>query len=118
MEQIGVDFQGWPIYALTLGEILRYCGFKKEDGKLCIDADNEVLKAYPVLLSDDGMGYGVNPEYVTEVDLDIYEKKIKAIEYEVGENKKLDITPIVVEKTVKVFNMFRDVPENKIEDED
>lgn len=117
MKQIAIDFQGWPVNALTLKEILKNLGFKEEDGKIFIDNENPILKAYPLLLEDDGMAYGVNPMFAIEVGKDIYEKKIKTIDYEIGEDPKLDIKRIVKDETINVFNIFRTVPDNKVEDD-
>ena len=83
------DFQGWPMEAKTLREVLTELGFKDEDGKFCINSNDKILDAYPRLLEDDGMGYGVNEEYITDGDRDVYEHKI-------GEHD------------VKVFNIFRE----------
>lgn len=118
MKQIGNDFQGWPVTAMTLGEILHRLGFRKRFGLVCINANDPILKAYPRLLTDDGMGYGIRPEFVTEADRDTYEVDINAINYEVGEDPKLSITPYVEQETIKVFNLFRDVPEHPIEEDD
>lgn len=119
MVQIGIDFQGWPVEALTVKEILLKLGFKTDGDKFSIDKDAPILNVYPLALEDDGMAYGVNPRFVTDVDPEcVYEKKIKEIDYEVGENKKLDISIVVKDSTVKVFNVFTDVPEHKVEDDD
>ena len=74
MKTISYDFQGWPMHAMTLWEILRELGFKKEDGKIVGEINEDFLNCYPRLLEDDGMGYGVNSEYICEVNPDnIYE---------------------------------------------
>lgn len=118
MIQIGVDFEGWPVNAMNLKQILKDLGFKEEDGKIFIENDSPILDAYPLLLEDDGMAYGVNPQFVIETDNEIYEHKIKAIGYEIGEDPKLDIKRVVKDETINVFNIFRDVPENKVEEDD
>ena len=118
MKQIGVDFQGWPINALTLRQVLKELGFEEKDGVISMKGDNPLLDAYPRLLTDDGMGYGVMPEYMTCGDPNLYEVDINTIDYEVGEDPKLDITPIVKQEKIKVFNIFRDVPEHPIDDDD
>ena len=64
---IGYDFQGWPIFKQNLREILLNLGGKVENNKLVFDLDNPYLKAYPRTLIDDGMGYGINKSYITEV---------------------------------------------------
>lgn len=118
MVQIGTDFEGFPLEALTIKEILLKLGFKIEGDKFSIDNDASILNVYPLVFEDDGI-YGINPRFVTEVDPEcVYEQKIKEIVYEVGENKKLDISIVVKDNTVKVFNGFTDVPEHKVEDDD
>ena len=90
MKQIGIDFQGWPINALTLREILKKLGFEEDDKTISLiknEDSNELLDAYPLLLADDGMAYGIDPMYVTECDDEVYE----------DENTNL-----------KVFNLFRE----------
>lgn len=72
---IGADFQGWPIYKLTLRDILKKLGFKDINGILYIKDDDEKLDRFVVTLNDDGMGYGVNEQYVTSVDSVSSDKK-------------------------------------------
>lgn len=87
MKQIGTDFQGWPINALTLREILHKLGFIENNPGEFIIGNLELLDSYPMTLEDDGMAYGIKPMLITEVDNEIYE----------DEDSKL-----------KVFNLFRD----------
>jgi hypothetical protein len=68
--EIGTDFQGWPINAMTLREILEQLGIMSLDD---VTANHPLLDAYPVILEDDGMGYGINPKYITTVDSDTYD---------------------------------------------
>lgn len=111
MVQIDNDFGGFPVEAMTLREILNKLGFKNDGTSFSIDNDNPILDAYPYTLEDDGMGYGVNPKFIMLPDKDIYKRKVKTIEYEVGENKKLDIFPYEKVVDVDVFNLFLwDVP--------
>lgn len=72
MKTISYDFQGWPMYAMTLWEILEKLGFKKEGNKVVGEISEDLLNAYPTLLEDDGMGYGVNRQYIIEVDKNTY----------------------------------------------
>lgn len=78
MKQIGTDFQGWPEMAMTLREILiNKLGLKiseNEDGYHFISGhlNKDILDSYPVILEDDGMGYGINPRYITSVDNEVY----------------------------------------------
>ena len=90
MKQIGTDFQGWPVNALTLREILHRLGFEEDSEIMYLikgEDSNKLLDSYPITLEDDGMAYGIKPMLITEVDNEIYE----------DENSKL-----------KVFNLFRD----------
>ena len=66
MKQIRTDFQGWPVNAKTVREILEdLCIWNKGN---IFRFSNEILDAYPKLFDDDGMAYGVNPRYISEVD--------------------------------------------------
>lgn len=88
MKQIGIDFQGWPINALTLREILQKLGFVETlSGEFAFTDNPELLDSYPLTLEDDGMAYGIKPMLITEVDNEIY---------------KYD------ESNLNVFNLFRD----------
>lgn len=65
---IGYDFQGWPIYKMTIREILEViCEHK--DGKYTINDNSPTLDIYPRVLEDDGMGYGTNDQYITEFSI-------------------------------------------------
>lgn len=89
---LGFDFQGWPVEAETLKEVLLQLGFIETDKGLLLEKSEEhdaLLNAYPRLLEDDGMAYGVNPQYVTEGSDDVYETEVGG-------------------KTIKVFNLFRE----------
>ena len=73
MDLLNYDFQGWPVYARTLRELLFGIGCTaNEDGSVTI-TDQELLDAYPLVLSDDGMGYGIEVGYVTDIYRDTYE---------------------------------------------
>ena len=75
MKQIGTDFQGLPIYAMNLKEILEKLMFKDiGDNKFELQRP-ELLDCYPLLLEDDGMGYGVRPMFIGEANRLIYEDK-------------------------------------------
>ena len=76
MKEIGTDFQGWPINAMTLREIIKELGitYTLDNGDEIIRSDRKhLLDAYPIILEDDGMGYGVNPRYITSADKNVYE---------------------------------------------
>ena len=90
MKQIGIDFQGWPINALTLREILHRLGFEEDSEIMYLikgEDSNKLLDSYPITLEDDGMAYGIKPMLITEVDNEIY---------------KYD------DSNLNVFNLFRD----------
>lgn len=54
------DFQGFLIPHITLREGLMNIGFKedKKNNRFYIENDNKLLDTYPLILEDDGMGYG------------------------------------------------------------
>lgn len=66
---IGYDFQGWPIYKMTLEEILLSLGAEEKDGFIGFPKDSKNLSIYPIRLYDDGMGYGVDEQFITEADV-------------------------------------------------
>lgn len=66
---VAYDFQGWPIFKMTLKELLLGLGGKEEDNKIIFDANDPSMKIYPTLLEDDGMGYGVNEQCIVEADV-------------------------------------------------
>jgi len=106
---------------MNLGEILKHLGFVEDDKTIFLQKNEKtekLLKSYPCLLTDSGMGYGVNPEYVTEVDTEIYGQKIKTIEEKVVSLPPFpQVDTVINEEEISVFNIFRDVPENDVEDE-
>lgn len=118
MIQIGTDFQGWPIKAYTVAEILRQIGAEETDSVFVIKKDNPILDAYPCLLEDDGMAYGVNPQYLTTIDTEIHDKNIIGIEYVEDKDSELGYKEVPKLTNIKVFNVFRDVPENRLEDDE
>lgn len=90
MKQIGTDFQGWPVNALTLREILHKLGFEEDSKTITLvkgEDSNKLLDSYPLTLEDDGMAYGIKPMLITEVDNEIYEDD---------------------DSNLNVFNLFRD----------
>lgn len=87
MKQIGIDFQGWPVNALTLREILHKLGFNEINEGEFITDDEYLLNSYPITYEDDGMAYGIKPMFITEVDNEVYEDD---------------------DSNLNVFNLFRD----------
>lgn len=67
---IGYDFQGWPIYKITLREILTRLGAEKSyDGSVFgWDVNDPLLDMCPTVLEDDGMGYGINEKYIVDAN--------------------------------------------------
>lgn len=61
---------GWPICKMNIRDILKGFGatFNKETKKWEIPESSK-LDIFPKKLNDDGMGYGVNEEYIISVDL-------------------------------------------------
>jgi len=118
MIQIGTDFEGWAVNAHTLLDILRQIGAEETEDGFVIKKDNPLLDAYPRLLEDDGAGHGVNGQFVTEVDIDTYDRGIVAVEYVEDKDSELGYKENPVLTTVKVFNIFGDVPENRTEDDE
>jgi len=89
---------GWPIFTSTLRDVLEELGFKEDDGKLSIELNKEnrkLLNSFIRLLTDDGMGYGVSPEYVVEVSNEPYEATIAG--------KKVNVINFFREKIGKEF---------------
>lgn len=121
MIQIGTDFEGWPVNAMTLREILKRLGFKENKNTFSISKDNKLLDSYPYLLEDDGMAYGINAQYVIDAEGEPYEKTVKVIDYEVTNDKpdfpKLNIKKIVKDENISIFNIFRCSNENKTDEE-
>lgn len=68
---INFDFQGWPVEKTNMREIINNI-FHPEtievNGKkyIAIPEDSEILNQFPLILEDDGMGYGVHEQYITE----------------------------------------------------
>ena len=118
MKRIGTDFQGWPVNALSLRDILEHIGAKENENGWVIEKNNDILDAYPRVLEDDGMGYGVHPSYITDVDNETYEDNIKTIKFAEDKDSKYGFKEIVDTETIRVFNIFRDVPEHKVEDDE
>lgn len=55
---------------MTLRELLKELGFQQDGNSIIINSDNPILDLYPKRLTDDGMGYGIGEEYMTEVSTD------------------------------------------------
>ena len=70
------DFQGWPVYKMTLRETLEGLGATIKDGIIGFEIDNPALDIYPVVYNDDGMAYGVDPRYITSAEANMDDKYI------------------------------------------
>lgn len=95
MKQIGTEVMSdWPVYALTLRELLTEIGFEISECEdkidfVCGHLDRNLLDAYPMLLEDDGMGYGVNEKFITDsISTDVY----------YNENVKEDVFNVFIDK--------------------
>lgn len=61
----------WPIYKLTLREILSRLGaIEQGNDFIGFDTNDPILDICPCRLTDDGMGYGVNAEWIVDADSD------------------------------------------------
>lgn len=60
---------------MTWKEILQTIGILNEEPE-CeeykVNINNPILNAYPKVLEDDGMGYGVNPKFIVSSDYMVY----------------------------------------------
>ena len=54
---------------MTLKEILLSLGAKFKDNIIGFPENCEILNSYPVRVTDDGMGYGVNEEFFVEASV-------------------------------------------------
>ena len=107
MKEISRDFQGWPTYAMTLKEILLALGFEEDTETLTLIKSEETMKlldSYPRILEDDGMGYGIDNGFITEVNNDVYKferestgQEERCARYEIMNNEN-------------VFNIFIEEP--------
>lgn len=64
------DFQGWPVFRMSLREILLALGAREENGKYTFDDSNPAMDLYPVVLMDDSMGYGIDESNICEASLE------------------------------------------------
>ena len=70
------DFQGFIIPQMTLRKALLNIGFKedKKNNRFYIENDNKLLNTVPLILQDDGMGYGTRNRKMTDFYLSGDEK--------------------------------------------
>lgn len=68
---INFDFQGWPIERMNLRDIIKAIGgVYNSDTKKWEIPDNSLLDIFPKILEDDGMGYGVNEQWISDFSVD------------------------------------------------
>lgn len=60
---------GWPIYKMNLREILLALGLENDGTYLKIHANDPILDIYPQKLTDDGMGYGTDEQWICDIDV-------------------------------------------------
>ena len=68
---VNFDSQGWPNRKMDLKSILETIGFGiyEVNGEQIfgIKAESKLLETYPLTIEDDGMGYGINEQFVVDV---------------------------------------------------
>ena len=82
MKPISYTFQGRVLNAMTVREILQaiFPNTDFEVGPITISVYDPVLDTYPRILEDDGMGYGIKPRYITDVDTEQYKEKLSVLD--------------------------------------
>lgn len=60
----------WPIYKLTLREILIRLGAVDRNGFIGFNTNDKILNLYPQKFNADIMGYGINEEWFTDISSD------------------------------------------------
>lgn len=64
------DFQGWPVYKMTIREILEALGIEKISNRSVdywqISDNDPILDQYPKIFHDDGVGYSPTTEYICD----------------------------------------------------
>ena len=68
---INFDFQGWPEFKMSMRDIIERIGGKlnEETNKWEIPNKDWMVQC-PTILHDDGMGCGVNAEYIIDINID------------------------------------------------
>lgn len=66
-EIVGHDYQGWPLYQLRVISLLRVLGVSEDTIK---QIPNNILTTQMSELTDDGTGYGVNEQKITNCSID------------------------------------------------
>jgi len=83
---VNFDFQGWPEFKMSIKDIIERIGgeLNEETNKWEIPNEGWLVQC-PTILHDDGMGYGVNPEYIVDINFDLIEQTCN-----IWADKKLD----------------------------
>ena len=90
---INFDLQGWPEFKMSIKDIIKRIGGKLNEKTNKWEIPNEGwLTQCPTILHDDGMGYGTNPEYIIDVNVDKIEQSCN-----VWADKKLDNVELYAE---------------------
>ena len=90
---INFDFQGWPEFKMSMKDIIERIGGKLNEETNKWEIPNEGwLTQCPTILHDDGMGYGVNEEYIIDVNVDKIEQSCN-----IWADKKLDNVELYIE---------------------
>lgn len=99
---IDYEFGGWPIYKMSLCEILKDLGAVEIDGNLIFTNSKSLEQIYPIVVTDDGSGYGVDEQFVSSVSriddkvILFRNREINNIElWESGQFKPYDIVTII-----------------------
>ena len=68
---INFDFQGWPEFKMSMKDIIERIGGKLNEKTNKWEIPNkDWMVQYPTILHDDGMGCGVNAEYIVDINVD------------------------------------------------
>lgn len=66
---VDYNFQGWPVFKMNLREVLLALGGRPEGNLIVFDEGSTLMSAYPRVLMDDGMGYGVDDSAVVAISV-------------------------------------------------
>ena len=68
---INYDYEGWTEYKKSIKDlIIAFGGVYNKETKKWEIPDSGDLNTCPILIEDDGMGYGINERYIIHVDFD------------------------------------------------
>lgn len=95
---------GWPIYKLDFLTILKDLGACDDGEYIKFRKDNPLLKLCPCRLIDDGMGYGIEEQWITEVNTDRETYINVFTEPELSETKLDEYVKAMVAETEKLMD--------------